>query len=382
MLDVLRGLALLGILIANIPHFAQPLSDYALRPGIILNQGDRIADFLSLLLVDDKFRSLFSILFGIGFAIQMDRAAARALDPKSLCRRRLAILMGIGLLHGILIWYGDILFAYGACGFALLLFRNRKTLTILIWAALLTLVPISIFLLTALGLIFMSEHLPDFMWGEDQEMIDAYVNGNYVETVRHRLGELPMNLFTTLFHLPGVIGMFLIGMVIGGSRVLADVPGNLQSIRKSFILCATIGLIGSLISAITTTTGSIKQDMGIYTLGVTISLIFAPVLCGAYISGIALLIHRKPELRIFRPLAAAGRMALTNYLLQSLIGTTLFYGYGLGLAGQMGRLGTMATALLIFAVQAYLSLLWLKRFRYGPMEWLWRSLTYRSRQPM
>jgi uncharacterized protein len=75
-------------------------------------------------------------------------------------------------------------------------------------------------------------------------------------------------------------------------------------------------------------------------------------------------------------------MALTNYLLQSLIGTTLFYGYGLGLAGQMGRLGTMATALLVFAAQAYLSLLWLKRFRYGPMEWLWRNLTYRSRQPM
>ena len=121
---------------------------------------------------------------------------------------------------------------------------------------------------------------------------------------------------------------------------------------------------------------------GLALLGITSSLIFAPFLCGAYISGAALLVHHKPGLRIFRPLAAAGRMALTNYLLQSLIGTTLFYGYGLGLAGQMGRLGTMATALLIFAVQTYLSVLWLKRFRYGPMEWLWRSLTYRSRQPM
>nr|MCU0750620.1 DUF418 domain-containing protein [Akkermansiaceae bacterium] len=161
-----------------------------------------------------------------------------------------------------------------------------------------------------------------------------------------------------------------------------EVPGNWQSLRRSFILCATIGLIGSLISACTTTAGSIKRDMGIYTLGITLSLIFAPVLCGAYISGAALLIHRKPQLPILRYLAASGRMALTNYLLQSLIGTTVFYGYGLGLAGQMGRLGTMATALLVFAAQAYLSLLWLKRFRYGPMEWLWRSLTYRSRQPM
>lgn len=343
---------------------------------------DRIADFLSLFLVDDKFRSLFSVLFGIGFAIQMDRATSRALDPKSLYRRRLTVLMGFGLVHGILIWDGDILFAYGIAGFALLPFQYCKNLTIFVWALVLNFVPILIFVLVSLGLIVWAEHLPDFMSDEVHETIGPYVNGSYLDVVLYRIKDFPMILFATVIYLPGVVGMFLFGMLIGRSRILSDAPGNWQILRKSSIFCATIGLVGCLISASTTTVGLIKGEIGISCLGMTLSLISAPVLCGAYISGAALLMHIKPQLRILRCLAAAGRMALTNYLLQSVICTSLFYGYGFGLAGEMGRFGTMAIALLIFAAQAYLSFIWLKRFRYGPMEWLWRSLTYRSRQPM
>lgn len=382
LLDVLRGFALLGILIANIPHFLQPLSDYTLRPELVFSPLDRIADFLSLFLVDDKFRSLFSVLFGIGFAIQMDRATSRALDPKSLYRRRLTVLMGFGLVHGILIWDGDILFAYGIAGFALLPFQYCKNLTIFVWALVLNFVPILIFVLVSLGLIVWAEHLPDFMSDEVHETIGPYVNGSYLDVVLYRIKDFPMILFATVIYLPGVVGMFLFGMLIGRSRILSDAPGNWQILRKSSIFCATIGLVGCLISASTTTVGLIKGEIGISCLGMTLSLISAPVLCGAYISGAALLMHIKPQLRILRCLAAAGRMALTNYLLQSVICTSLFYGYGFGLAGEMGRFGTMAIALLIFAAQAYLSFIWLKRFRYGPMEWLWRSLTYRSRQPM
>jgi uncharacterized protein len=121
---------------------------------------------------------------------------------------------------------------------------------------------------------------------------------------------------------------------------------------------------------------------GLVFLGIGVISIFGPLLTAAYIAGIALLMDRKPSLPILRPIASAGRMALTNYLAQSLIATTLFYGYGFGLAGEVGRLGTIVIALLIFAAQVVFSTLWLRSHRYGPMEWLWRSLTYGTRQPM
>jgi uncharacterized protein len=381
LLDVLRGLALLGILIANINHFSNPIDDHEMRPGLVFNLADRIADFLSLVWVEDKFRSLFSILFGIGFAIQMDRAASRALNPKSTYFRRLGILMAIGLLHGIFLWDGDILLSYGACGFALVLFQNRKTLTVLIWAGALILIPAVLFLLSSLSIFFLLENIDSPTTGGPQEMIHAYASGTYVDTILYRLHQLPLLLGATLFLLPGTLGLFLIGMLIGRSRILADLPTHRQTLGKAFTLCATIGLLGNLIAATLITIGGTRSNTGTLFLGGAFSLTFAPFLCCAYISGAALLIHHKPHLPLFRPIAAAGRMALTNYLLQSLIATTLFYGYGFALGGQIGRLGTIAIALLIFTTQALLSQLWLNHHRYGPIEWLWRSLTYQSNPP-
>lgn len=117
-------------------------------------------------------------------------------------------------------------------------------------------------------------------------------------------------------------------------------------------------------------------------IGIGIISIFGPVLTAAYIAGMVMLIDRRPSLPFLPPFASVGRMALTNYLMQSLIATTLFYGYGLGLGGNVGKLGTIGISLLIFAAQILFSVLWLRFFRYGPVEWLWRSLTYGVRQPM
>jgi uncharacterized protein len=143
-----------------------------------------------------------------------------------------------------------------------------------------------------------------------------------------------------------------------------------------------VGLVGNFFGAWVMMSASTSESFGYLLVGTGILSIFGPVLTAAYVAGAVLLIDQRPSFPFLPPLAAVGQMALTHYLAQSLIATTLFYGYGLGLGGSVGRLGTIVIALMIFSAQVLFSMIWLKHFRHGPMEWLWRSLTYGARQPM
>jgi uncharacterized protein len=390
-LDGLRGLALLGILIANMLHFSQPLVEDGMRDGLWFGPLDRVADWFSLLLIDGKFYPLFSFLFGLGFSIQMERASSRALDPKAVYVRRLFILMGIGLAHGIFLWNGDVLFAYALCGFALLLFRNRKPLTIMIWAAALVILPALLILLFGV--------LLTLIWGDPQiksafmestaddlesrrELIRAFVTGGYFDAVSYRTREMFFTMFATLIFAPAFLGLFLVGMLAGRMRVITEVARNWKLLVKIFVVCGAVGLAGNFIGAWIMMAANAKEHWGFLLIGTAVISIFGPVLTAAYIAGIVMLIQRRAWFVMLSPIAAAGRMALTNYLAQSLIATTIFYGYGFGLGGTVGKLGTMGIALLIFAGQVLFSVVWLRHFRYGPLEWLWRSLTYGARQPM
>lgn len=386
-LDVLRGFALLGILIANMMYFAQPMEQSGMRNGLWFGWFDRIADWLSLLFVEGKFYPLFSILFGLGFSMQMERAKSRALEPNAVYRRRLFVLMGFGLAHGILLWDGDVLFVYGLCGFALTLFRDRKPLTLMIWAAALIILPtLFYFLVGFLLLVFESNREFAEALQEDPAerygLFRAYVTGGYGDAVIHRLGELVFTNLAVLIMAPGFLGLFLIGLLAGRRRVITEAAEHRGFLTKAFRICLVLGLAGNFLGASMMYAASAGSAYGLVFLGIGVISIFGPLLTAAYMAGIALLMDRKPSLPILRPIASAGRMALTNYLAQSLIATTLFYGYGFGLAGEVGRLGTIGIALLIFAAQVVFSTLWLRSHRYGPMEWLWRSLTYGTRQPM
>lgn len=385
-LDVLRGLALLGILIANMMYFAQPMEQSGMRNGLWFGWFDRFADWLSLLFVEGKFYPLFSILFGYGFSMQMERAKSRALDPDQVYRRRLFVLMGFGLAHGIFLWDGDVLFAYGLCGFTLMYFRNRKPRTLLIWAvAFITLTALFYFLIGFLLLLFQNNREFAEALQEDpaerNELIRAYVTGGYVDAVIHRLGELVFTVLTVLIMAPGFLGLFLVGLLAGKLRIITGAAEHRGFLTQAFKVCFFLGLAGNFLGASMMYAASAGSPYGLMFLGFGVISIFGPMLTVAYIAGIALLMDRKPSLTIFAPIAAAGRMALTNYLAQSLIATMLFYGYGFGLAGEVGRLGTIVIALLIFAAQVVFSTLWLRYHRYGPMEWLWRSLTYGAQQP-
>jgi uncharacterized protein len=390
-LDVLRGFALLGVLIANMLLFSQPLEEGGVRSGLWLSPADRVADWISLLLVDGKFYPLLSFLFGLGFSVQMDRAASRGLDFRAAYLRRLFILAGFGLAHGILLWNGDVLLPYALCGFVLLLFHERKTVTILVWAAVFILLP-ALLILAGGVLISMAGDDPKTMafpgeaasdgYGHRHELTSAYVTGGYADAVSHRLRELLSTITTTLIFSTAYLGMFLIGMLAGRKRIITGLSGRRRLLVRVLLVCGVVGLAGNVLGACTLTDGYIKAHYGLMLIGGGLNSMFGPVLTAAYIAGIVLLIQRKPSLPILQPVASVGRMALTNYLMQSLIATTIFYGYGLGLGGNVGKLGTVGIALLIFAAQILFSVLWLGFFRYGPAEWLWRSLTYGVRQPM
>lgn len=389
--DVLRGFALLGILISNMLHFSQPLELVGFRGGWWLGPGDRVADWISIFLVEGKFYPLFSFLFGLGFSIQMDRASSRGVDFKATYRRRLSVLMGFGLAHGILVWEGDVLMAYGACGFALLLFQNRKPRTISLWAVVLILLPASLIL--AIGLLMMAlAGNPEFAkvmqeaLAEDpqakRELVAAFVTGSYADAVFHRLGGMILVVPLTLIFAPAFLGLFLVGLLAGRKRILTEVAGNRRLLLRILMACGAVGLVGNFSGAWVMMNASADKDLGALLVGTGIISVFGPVLTAAYIAGIVLVIDQRRSLPFLPPLAAVGQMALTNYLAQSLIATTIFYGYGLGLGDVVGRLGTIGIALLIFTAQVLFSLLWLKYFRYGPLEWLWRSLIYGARQPM
>lgn len=386
-LDVLRGLALLGILIANMIFFAQPLDQSGMRGGLWFGWLDRFTDWISLLFIEGKSYPLFSILFGLGFSMQMERAKSRALDPDAVYRRRLFVLMGIGLAHGILLWDGDVLFAYSLCGFALMLFRNRQPRTLMIWAAVFIILPaLFFFLVGSVVLVLQDNREFADVFQEDpaerNELIRAYVTGGYGDAVIHRLGEFGYAIFIVLLVAPGFLGLFLIGLVAGSLRIITESVRHRGFLTRIFWTCLVLGFAGNFLGASMVFAASERSDYSLLFFGSGVISIFGPVLAAAYISGMTLLMDRKPSLAILAPIAAAGRIALTNYLGQSLIATTLFYGYGFGLAGEVGRLGTVGIALLIFAAQVVCSVLWLRVFRYGPMEWLWRSFTYGKRQPM
>jgi uncharacterized protein len=369
---------------------SQPLEEEGWRHGLWFGPLDRVADWVSFLLIEGKFYPLFSFLFGLGYAIQLDRASSRVLDPTSVYYRRLFILMGFGLAHGIFLWNGDVLFAYALCGFFLPLFRNRKSRTIAIWAAAIILLPSLLSLAGGVMLCLlwdkpeMAEVFQSAMVDQENrhQLIRVFVNGSYPDVVFHRLSEMAFTMFAVLIFAPAFLGLFLVGLLAGRSRLIVEVADHRRTFEKILMVCGAVGLAGNFIGAWLMMAASVDEHWGLMLIGIGIISIFGPVLTAAYIAGMVMLIDRRPSLPFLPPIAAVGRMALTNYLMQSLIATTIFYGYGLGLGGTVGRLGTIGIALLIFAAQILFSVLWLGFFRYGPVEWLWRSLTYGVRQPM
>ncbi len=376
LVDALRGFALLGILLANILSF----SGWVLLPpeGQIALAGETAAEWqhrLHKLLVDGKFYTLFSLLFGAGFALQLERLTRRGADGLRIYRRRVLILLGIGLVHCCLIWDGDILVLYALMGLLLPLFHRLPDRALLGWSALLIfVVPIAgIALVKSLGippdggLMGLSDRIAVAIAGVDPKdgigwLRRSDFDGWLAWVVSGPFFAWGLKLMS--WRIAKVLGIMLLGMWIGRRLAAGSLLGDRRLLWRVFWIGLLIGAPASAAYALQP--GNLQADWRSLVGTVPLALAYAAAFALAWPSAG----------RWMSVLAPIGRMALTNYLAQSVICVFVFYGIGLGQVGYWPPAGFYAFALGLFGAQLAFSHWWLKRHAQGPMEALWRRWTY------
>jgi uncharacterized protein len=387
-LDVLRGFALLGILIINIQSFSMIEAAY-LNPTATgdLTGANLYVWFFSYLLADQKMMTIFSMLFGAGIFLMADRAKSRGLPSAGRHYLRMFWLILFGMLHAHLLWYGDILYVYGMCGVVVYLFRNLSPRWLIPLGLLSLAVCSALWLLMGLSMPAWPEPaLADFRedWHPEPEMIEAELaamRGGWMDQMGQRI---PAALFleTVVFLIWGswrAGGLMLIGIglyklgVFSAARSTRTYVGLLAFGIFIGIPTVLIGVYRNFEAGWDVTYSFFLGWQYNYWGSVAVSL--------GWVGLVMILLKRSGGGWLTRSLAAVGRMALTNYFLHTLICTTLFYGHGFGLFGRVDRLGQIVIVVAIWVLQLVISPLWLDRFRFGPVEWLWRTLTYLQVQP-
>jgi uncharacterized protein len=388
-LDALRGIALFGILMVNM-RFFKSLSTVEILPASssIASPLDRAAFFAIEWLFMGKFYSIFAFLFGLGLALQMGRLETRGLSATPILVRRLLVLLFIGLAHALFIWAGDVLFFYALAGLVLILLRNLRTRELLIWGiALWGIQAMCCFGAGGLTLwaAAWSGQVPpdDFFAGLVEPIREAYLQAGYFASLPYRVLEWSLMMVNGIFFIPNVLMMFLLGFYLGKQRIVEQLSEH----RRLLTRAAAIGIgLGLPVNGVVAweLLHQVAQNQALPAYGWLMMLIpSAPLQAVGYMAVFGLLWETLPAFRrLMTPVAAAGRTALSVYLTQSVICTLLFSGYGLGLYGKVSMAQGVALTCAIWAAQVLLSAFWLSRFRYGPVEWLWRSLTYRQRMPM
>lgn len=382
--DALRGFALLGILMMNVLFFSGPSQQIFGRP--LSETPFPWAYGLVLVLAQGKFYGLFSLLFGLGFAIQMDRFAARGEQPGRRFRRRLMVLLGFGLLHGTLLWMGDILAIYALIGLLLPAFARCKPRTLLVWAIglliVLALIGAAIAGLVAMGAAFAPQEMARSFAAQDQAMaaetarsLAAYGSGPYSALFTFRLKELFSNYGMTLVLAPHILAMFLLGLWAWRKGIVQDLQAHRPFLKKLALWGFGLGLPGNLLYGYLLGQGFTVDGTAKALLGMSLSAFTSPALTLGYAAGLVLFVLG-PGARLGAWLAGAGRMSLTNYLTHSLVMTTIFYFYGFGLFGRMALPLALGIGILLWVGQLFLSRLWLQRHAQGPLETLWRRLAF------
>lgn len=387
-LDVLRGVALLGILLVNIEYFTRPMQAVALGFDESLQGVDHALGMAIHILLQGKFYSLFSMLFGMGFAIMVERAAALHEGFFLRYARRILALGAIGLLHALYVWSGDILLSYALFGSLLLLFFRRMPATRLpIWAGVFLAAPLALLWLLASAM--SGADVPPDVTANFRLQHEAFIEalqradlilaqGSFVEVNAQRLDDLDFMLSSLAFFGIGILGYFLIGVWFVRSGRILNCADRLPWFRRVATLGVGAGLPLCVAGFFLMRGESPMLPTPTMATASSLTMLGNLLMSLGYLSVVVLLLHQPRWRPRLQRLAPAGRMALSNYLLQSLVWTWAFYGYGLGLYGEVPRWSMVIAAVLFFGLQLLASQWWLARFRIGPLEWLWRALTYLS----
>ena len=386
---MLRGTAVLGILLVNVRGFAMvPAAYWNPTANDSLGGAGFLVWAAVHLLADTKFISIFSVLFGAGMAMMADRAAQRGISGASLHYRRQLWLLAFGLAHAYLIWAGDILVSYALCGCLLYPLRNLRPRRGIVLGACVVAVVFPIWLgIAALIPALSGEELAAMKadWAPPAEVMDAQIaafRGSWLEQMPLRsMGALEFQ--TTAFMgyaLWRAGGLMLVGMALYRLGVLAA-SRSTAFYKRMAVTGLAVGLPVVAAGMLYNIRADFAWDRSMYQ-GALFNYAGSLGVFLGYVGLVMLAVKAKRLPGLQARLAATGRMALTNYIAQSVLCTLVFYGHGLGLFERVGALGQMGIVLAVWAAQLAWSPWWLRRFRFGPLEWLWRSLVYMKRQPM
>lgn len=382
-LDILRGLALWGVLIGNLVLYTGSWTSPRSREPL-----DELTGLIVELFVGSKAQTLLSLLFGYGFAVQLLRASERGEAVTALYVRRLLSLFAFGVAHVTLLWWGDVTWTYAVAGFGMLPFVRASNRTRVIVALLLTFVPYLLLAFPSIGVACASVFMaPAEYHAGTRRMLGAILTARQPALAwEHLRFALTWMTHVYIWYFAWTLGRFLLGFVAGSRRWFdADGARHLAVFRRCLVW-------GGLVAALTTTVAVLEHvdlvDLRgaglagriaarlLYQVGLLAMTLF-------YVGAVVVLVQRPRWKRLLGVLAPAGRMPLTTYMLQSLVCTFVFYGWGLGLADgrALGPAVRLGFGLLLFPLQVGMAHLWLRRFRFGPLEWLWRVAVYGKSPP-
>jgi len=377
-LDALRGFALLGILVINIQTFSMPfeaLTNPTLYGGF---EGSDYATWLfGHVFFQGSFITLFTMIFGGGVILFSENKGTQKNPVAVLYYRRNFWLLIIGVVHAYLLWYGDILVMYALCAFFVFWMRDHKPTKQAVYGVFLLVVPATVYTLAGPG-------TSAELWNPSAEAIEnqvAVYKGGWLAQMEHRiptaLSQHSSNFI--LGHFWRISGLMILGMAVFRWGLLTNErsPREYASVLfAGFCTGVPVVLAGVWYISSNNWSGEVGLWWLLFNYWGSILVAFG------HIGGVMLYIKSYTESIVTRGLAAVGRTAFSNYLLQTVIATTIFYGHGVGMFGNVSRSEQLGIVVLIWAIQVPVSVLWLRRFNFGPVEWLWRTLTYGERQQM
>ncbi|MGC3944899.1 MAG: DUF418 domain-containing protein [Chryseolinea sp.] len=379
--DALRGFALLGVLLANLISFVTFTMPQAVIDRATSGPANHIYELLMRILIDNKFVTLFSLLFGYGFGVLMDRVAAKGLDAAPFYIRRMSILLALGFIH-IFFWWGEILHIYAICGLLMLFFRKVSNKGLLIWAFTLLLIP---YLIVRYVMVQIKAFDPEMAEVVYQHYLDLALKTD-LASVLDANWNIHQYIYVQCIYewieLTQALSKFLIGYYILRVGTLNNIHLNASIIRRTLYWCGSIAFI-----YMAETTWYFATSPKIESTILKISLqafnrIGVLSLSFTYACLIALWYHWRPGGYILNAFRYVGMMSLTNYLCHTIIYVAVLHGIGLALMGKLTAIQTLYIGLIVYAVQIAVSIGWLKRYRYGPVEWIWRQLSYWRRFPI